>query len=80
MSTEVLTRQRQLLIRAGFLDCMLALCQAQVPLSVEAAHRIGSAWDAIKLPGDIQCPFRKAPEQKSRLLMPVGESAVMPGE
>ena len=75
---EVMTRQRQLLIRAGMLDMMLALCQAQVALSTDAAFRIGHAWNAIRLPDDIECPFRAAPGRLSRILMPVGETAVMP--
>lgn len=74
-----MTRQRQLLIRAGFLDLMLAVCEAQTPLNIKAAERIGHAWDAIKLPDDMQCPFSRAPQEKSRLLMPIGESHVMPG-
>jgi hypothetical protein len=78
MSTETMTRQRRLLIRAGMLDLMLALCEGQVPLSREAAHRVGMAWDAIKLPEDMQCPFRKAPQERARILMPVGETAGMP--
>lgn len=58
---------------------MLALCESRAPLSAAAAHRIGTAWDAIKLPDDIQCPFRTAPNSQSRIMMPIGPDAVMPG-